>query len=267
MLFCTKNLITVCRRCDSDTTPLMEIATPVTFLNAAEPHHCGPEVPLDDPFLIRRPTSLCSGRRLVGAATKVTDIASHARKFLAVPEPREQRMLHGEPHPCGQGVDWPNKAQCLGRHRGMSMLISQILRGKRPEVVVISPDEGIRSAVAIMVREHVGALVVVDEEQQLLGVISEREIIRNLDLNNPNPMNASVREVMRTDGPIAALDDTVRSVMEAMTVARARHVPVVAYHRPVGVVSIGDLVKSRLDETIRENSVLQEIARVHWMTS
>jgi CBS domain-containing protein len=154
-----------------------------------------------------------------------------------------------------------------GRHRGMNMLISQILRGKRPDVVVISPDADIRTAVTKMVREHVGALVVIDENKHLLGVVSEREIIHNLDLNGPELMSASVGNVMRIDGPVAALDDSVRSVMEVMTAARARHVPVVEYGRPIGIVSIGDLVKSRLDETIRENSVLQDIARVHWMTS
>jgi CBS domain-containing protein len=147
------------------------------------------------------------------------------------------------------------------------MLISQILRSKRPDVVVISPDATIRSAVAAMVRERVGALVVVDEDQQLLGVVSEREIIHGLEFDGPDLMGATVRRVMRTDVPMAALDDTVRSVMEVMTAARARHVPVVAYGRPIGIVSIGDIVKSRLDETIQENSVLQDIARVHWMTS
>lgn len=148
------------------------------------------------------------------------------------------------------------------------MLISQILRGKRPDVVVISPDAEIRSAVATMVREHVGALVVIDEDQHLLGVVSEREIINSLDLNGPKLMGSTaVRNIMRTDGPVASLDDTVRSVMELMTATRARHVPIIACGQPVGVVSLGDIVKSRLDETIRENNVLQDIARVHWMTS
>jgi CBS domain-containing protein len=54
--------------------------------------------------------------------------------------------------------------------------------------------------------------------------------------------------------------------MEVMTAARARHVPIVKYGRPIGIVSIGDVVKSRLDETMQENSVLQDIARVHWLT-
>jgi CBS domain-containing protein len=147
------------------------------------------------------------------------------------------------------------------------MLISQILRTKRPDVVVISPEATIRSAITLLVNEHVGALVVVDEDNRLLGVASEREIIHGLDSEGSNLMSTTVRQVMRTDVPVAAMDDTVRSVMELMTAARARHVPVVAYGRPIGIVSLGDIVKSRLNETIQENSVLQEIARVHWLAS
>jgi CBS domain-containing protein len=147
------------------------------------------------------------------------------------------------------------------------MLISQILRTKRPGVVAVSPEASIRSAIAAMVRQHVGALVVVDEDQQLMGVVSEREIIQNLDLEGPDLMARMVRSVMRTDVPVATQEDTVRSVMEVMTAARARHVPVVAYGRPIGIVSIGDIVKSRLDETIQENTVLQDIARVRWLAS
>ena len=147
------------------------------------------------------------------------------------------------------------------------MLISQILRAKRPDVVVISPEANLRSAISLMVSEHVGALVVVDEDNHLLGVASEREIIHGLDSERPDLTGTAVRQVMRTDVPVAALDDTVRSVMELMTAARARHVPIVAYGRPIGIVSLGDIVKSRLTETIQENSVLQEIARVHWLAS
>ncbi len=147
------------------------------------------------------------------------------------------------------------------------MLISQILRTKRPDVVAISPDATLRAAIAKMVSEHVGALVVVDENEHLMGIVSEREIIVGLDSDGPDVMGTSVREIMRTDVPLASLDETVLSIMEVMTAARARHVPVVKYGRPIGVVSIGDIVKSRLDETTQENSVLKDIARVRWLTS
>jgi CBS domain-containing protein len=146
------------------------------------------------------------------------------------------------------------------------MRISEILRSKRSDVVVISPDATIRSAIAVMTRELVGALVVVDDDQHLLGVVSERDIIHNLDLEGTDVMGTLVRRVMRTDGPVATLEDSVLSVMEVMTAARARHVPIVKYGRAIGIVSIGDVVKSRLDETMQENSVLQDIARVHWLT-
>ncbi len=147
------------------------------------------------------------------------------------------------------------------------MLISQILRTKRPGVVVISPDASLRTAIALMVRQHVGSLVVVDEDQRLLGVVSEREIIKNLELENPDMLSTTVSSVMRTDVPVATQEDTVRSVMEVMTAARARHIPVIAYGCPIGIVSLGDVVKSRLDETIQENTVLKDIARVHWLSS
>jgi len=131
------------------------------------------------------------------------------------------------------------------------MRISEILRSKRSDVVVISPDATIRSAIALMTRELVGALVVVDNDQHLLGVVSERDIIQNLDLEGTDAMGTLVRKVMRTDGPVATLEDSVLSVMEVMTAARARHVPIVKYGRAIGIVSIGDVVKSRLDETMQ----------------
>jgi CBS domain-containing protein len=147
------------------------------------------------------------------------------------------------------------------------MLISQILRTKRSDVVVISPEATIRSAISLMVSERVGALVVVDGDNRLLGVASEREIIHGLDSGGPEFMSTPVHRLMRTDVPVVALDDTVRSVMEIMTAARARHVPVVAYGCPIGIVSLGDIVKSRLSETIQENTVLHDIALVHWLSS
>ena len=146
------------------------------------------------------------------------------------------------------------------------MHISEILRTKRQDVVTISPEATVRDAVASMTQHGIGALLVVDTDQRLLGVISERDIIHSLDFEGTNLMSAVVSRVMRTDGPTAALEDTVQSVMEAMTASRARHVPVVRHGRLIGVVSIGDAVKSRLNETIQENNILHDIARVRWLS-
>jgi CBS domain-containing protein len=148
------------------------------------------------------------------------------------------------------------------------MLISQILQAKRPDVVVIFPEATLRDAIATMVREHVGALVVVDADERFLGVVSEREIIHSLDTGSPGAMlNVAVSTVMRANVPVATTEDKVQLVMGVMTAARARHVPVVRHGRPIGIVSLGDIVKSRLDETTQEITVLKDIARAQWLSS
>ena len=141
------------------------------------------------------------------------------------------------------------------------MRISQILPTKRSDVVSVTPTAKVRSAIALMKREHVGAVLVLDEDRRLLGVLSERDIVHSLDLEAAAPFERHVSEVMRRDSPVAGAQDTVQSVMQVMTVTRARHVPIIERGRVIGVVSIGDIVKSRLDEKIQENTVLQDLAR------
>ncbi len=141
------------------------------------------------------------------------------------------------------------------------MRISQILPTKRSDVVSVLPTAKVSTAIALMKREHVGAVLVLDEDRRLLGVLSERDIVHSLDLHAAAPFERQVSEVMRRDSPVASAQDTVQSVVQTMTVTRARHVPVLERGRVIGVVSIGDIVKSRLDEKILENAVLQDLAR------
>jgi CBS domain-containing protein len=142
------------------------------------------------------------------------------------------------------------------------MRISQILQTKRSDVVVISPESTIRSAVNLMKQQQVGALVVADSDRRLLGVLSERDIIYSLASQGAEALHQPVAACMRTDAPVVTLQDTVQSAMHVMTAKRVRHLPVVDGGRTMGVVSIGDVVKSRLDEKTQENSVLQDIARL-----
>ncbi len=141
------------------------------------------------------------------------------------------------------------------------MRISQLLLDKRPDVVSVAPEESIGEAVALMKREHVGAVLVLDAEQHLLGVLSERDVVYQLAAAPLDLLGRSVLEIARRDGPVAVLEEPVQAVMERMTRSRARHVPVVRYGRVIGIVSIGDVVKSLLEEKTRENTVLQDIAR------
>jgi CBS domain-containing protein len=142
------------------------------------------------------------------------------------------------------------------------MRIRQILQSKRLDVVVIAPDSTIRAAINLMKQERVGSLVVIDSNRHLLGVLSERDVIHSLATEGADVLQRDVGSIMRRDGPVATLEDTVQFAMQVMTEKRARHVPVVNRDRIIGVVSIGDIVKSRLNEKIQENEVLQDIALI-----
>jgi CBS domain-containing protein len=142
-----------------------------------------------------------------------------------------------------------------------AMRISQLLPTKRPDVVSVPAGTTVRGAILVMRREHVGAVLVLDGDKRLLGVLSERDIVHSLDLESSDPFARPVLEVMRRENPVASAQDTVQSVMQIMTATRARHVPIVEWGRVIGIVSIGDVVKSRLDEKTQENTVLQDLAR------
>jgi CBS domain-containing protein len=144
------------------------------------------------------------------------------------------------------------------------MRVNQILSAKRSDVVHVAPSASIGTAVGLMTNEHVGAVLVLDQDGGLVGVISERDVVHGLASDPAGLLNRAVIEIVRKDGPVTALQDTVQSVMEVMTATRTRHVPVVQHGRVIGIVSIGDIVKSRLDEKTQENAVLQEIARAQF---
>jgi CBS domain-containing protein len=141
------------------------------------------------------------------------------------------------------------------------MRISQILQAKRQDLVSLPATATLRGAIELMKREHVGAVLVLDDERRLLGVLSERDIVHSLDPESVDPFERPVLEGMRRGGPVASAQDTVQWVMQMMTATRARHVPIVEWGRVIGIVSIGDIVKSRLDEKTQENTVLQDLAR------
>lgn len=144
------------------------------------------------------------------------------------------------------------------------MRVNQILPTKRSSIVRVPATATVLTAITLMKREHVGAVLVLDEDDRLLGVLSERDVVYGFASDAQDLLRKPVLEVARRDSPTAALDDTVQSVMECMTATRARHVPIVRFGRVVGVVSIGDVVKSRLAEKTQENTVLQEIARAQF---
>ena len=128
------------------------------------------------------------------------------------------------------------------------MRISQILSAKpEPRVATISPDATLRDVLAGLAEANVGALIVTEGGDQVVGIVSERDVVRRLHADDLGS-DSLVRDVMTTEvtttEPGASLDD----VMGQMTTGRFRHMPVCEDGSLVGVVSIGDLVKARIDQ-------------------
>jgi len=128
------------------------------------------------------------------------------------------------------------------------MRIADILKAKPDATVItIGPDAGVRELLALLSEHNVGALIVSVDGESLDGIVSERDIVRNLHTDG-TVVNKTVREIMtelvETAEPSTSLDD----LMEVMTRRRIRHVPVVEDGRLVGIVSIGDAVKHKMGQ-------------------
>ena len=137
------------------------------------------------------------------------------------------------------------------------MNVETILRNKGNWVATIRPDEPIAAAVDMLIRERVGALVVSENGEGVDGILSERDIVIALGDHGEELLSRPVSEIMTRDVFVCEPSDTVGDLMAEMTNRRIRHFPVVADGRLRGIVSIGDLVKSRLDEVEFEASSLR----------
>ena len=152
------------------------------------------------------------------------------------------------------------------------MLIQHILHRKGGEVETIPATATVADAVARLRDRNIGALVVTDETGEeageeagddagtagaIAGILSERDIVRAL-AGSKAPLDQPVRELMTTEVTTCGARATVDELMRLMTDRRIRHIPVVEGGRLVGIVSIGDVVKSRIDELQAETETLHE---------
>lgn len=137
------------------------------------------------------------------------------------------------------------------------MAISSILRGKGQEVVSLGPDSTVADVVALLVQRRIGALLVI-EQNEPVGIVSERDIVRCLCAHGASALQLRVREVMTAPLITISPDDSIPSAMELMTDRRIRHLPVLDSGRLVGLVSIGDLVKRRIEEAEQEAVTLKD---------
>lgn len=128
------------------------------------------------------------------------------------------------------------------------MRISDVLRGKpSQEVVTISPDATVRELVALLAQHNVGALIVSTDGSRVEGIVSERDVVRRLNDEDAD-LDGPVQAIMTADVQTCAPESSVDELMAQMTEHRIRHVPVVRDEQLTGIISIGDVVKSRIGE-------------------
>jgi CBS domain-containing protein len=136
------------------------------------------------------------------------------------------------------------------------MTVRRILNTKGRDVFTIAPDAILHEAIAMLTQHRIGALVVV-ENRRIVGILSERDIVALLSDRDANRFERPVSSAMMREPVTCQLNDTVPQVMHRMTVGRFRHMPVVENGELAGIVSIGDVVKLRLEEMERESEHLK----------
>jgi CBS domain-containing protein len=138
------------------------------------------------------------------------------------------------------------------------MLISQVLVSKGDDVATISRGASIAEALGQLAFRGVGALVVSEDGRHADGIISERDIVRALHLEGPGVVEQPVAEVMTGFVRTCRPEDHIEELMALMTELRVRHLPVLVDGELAGIVSIGDVVKARIDELERDRFELVE---------
>jgi CBS domain-containing protein len=137
------------------------------------------------------------------------------------------------------------------------MTIATILSQKGRTIMSIAPGETLQSAAASLTDKKVGALVVVDSTGQLVGILSERDVVRICAEQGGAALKQDVASAMTTNVLTATPSDGIDSALARMTDRRIRHLPVLDGGKLVGVVSIGDLVKAKIDEALADADAMR----------
>jgi CBS domain-containing protein len=141
------------------------------------------------------------------------------------------------------------------------MTVKAILSRKGSDVVTADPNATLAEAVRILAARRIGAVVVTGADRRIVGILSERDVVRVLGDNGPAALDLPISEVMTRKVTTCSMRDTVAELMERMTTGKFRHVPVVEDGRLAGLVSIGDVVKWRVHEIEDESDALRDYIR------
>lgn len=139
------------------------------------------------------------------------------------------------------------------------MQVRIVLQEKGTEVVTAAPNTSLRDVVAMLEQHRIGAVVISADGRHIDGIVSERDVVSALARDGAAALDRPAADVMTTGEACTCVpDDTVESLMETMTERRVRHIPVVVDGALAGVVSIGDVVKSRISVLEHETRALQD---------
>lgn len=138
------------------------------------------------------------------------------------------------------------------------MKVRDILGAKGSDVATMRSEAAISTVVRRLKLEGIGAIVISEDESQVVGIISERDIVRGLADYGSELLEKRVIDLMTSPVKTCTLDSNIKDIMEVMTRTRVRHLPVLDGGRLVGIISIGDVVKNRLEEVELEADVLRD---------
>jgi CBS domain-containing protein len=139
------------------------------------------------------------------------------------------------------------------------MIVLTILKDKSSiDVATTVAEQKIGDAAKLLDQRRIGALVVVDEQRSLAGILSERDIVRGLSRHGPAVLDMRVGDLMTADVLTCRSDETIDGVMATMTSNRIRHLPVLEGGKLAGIITIGDVVKARFEETTLQVDSLRE---------
>jgi len=137
------------------------------------------------------------------------------------------------------------------------MTVSRIINEKGRNVVTVAPEASLAEIAAILSEKRIGAILVIEKEA-IRGIVSERDIVRALAKHGSEALRKLAAECMTTKVVTCRPEDTIHDVMQKMTAGRFRHLPVVQDGKLAGIVSIGDVVKRRIEEVEREADQIRE---------
>jgi CBS domain-containing protein len=143
-------------------------------------------------------------------------------------------------------------------HREAMMTVSTILGEKGREVFTIEPGANLAAAAKLLAEKRIGTVLILGADRRLVGIISERDIVQALAARGVAALDETVSQTMTRKVETCTENETIGSIMERMTKGKFRHVPVVEQGRLVGIVSIGDVVKHRLQEMERESAAMRD---------